>query len=141
MLTFFVQISFTLWVRRATACGARPVVRMASLQLVLPRAKSARLGIIGVARYSYSLRLALHPTARTPHPIQLPFLGLNLLASEIEMGCGVTNNSDPSSRIRDIPGAYPREHRPACPGAKYGGTSSGLSLVKLSLQRTGNTSV
>ena len=37
--------------------------------------KTNAMGIIGIARYSSSLRLALHPTDRTPHAVQLPFLG------------------------------------------------------------------
>lgn len=80
-LKFVVQISFTIGVSSATSRAARPVVRMASLQL------------IGIARYSSSLRLAphkdvqappkrmdvrerpLHPTGHTAHAVQLPFLG------------------------------------------------------------------
>ena len=48
---------------RATVCAARPLARRASLQLV------------GIARYSSSLRLPLHSMEHTAHPVQLPFLG------------------------------------------------------------------
>jgi hypothetical protein len=36
----------------------------------------AALQFVGIARYSSSLRLALHPARRTAHTVQLPFLGL-----------------------------------------------------------------
>ena len=57
---------------RATACVARPVARRAALQLV------------GLARYSFSLRLALHPTGYTTHTVQLPFLGLMVTSTTTE---------------------------------------------------------
>ena len=60
---FVLQMSFTLLVNRATACAARPLARMAALHLV------------GIARYSSSFRLALHPMGHTAHAVQLPFLG------------------------------------------------------------------
>ena len=62
-LEFVLQMSFTLAVNRATACAARPLVRMAALQLV------------GIARYSSSSRLVLHAMGHTAHAVQLPFLG------------------------------------------------------------------
>jgi len=62
-LMFMVLSNFILRVMSATTRGARPVVRMAALHL------------LGIARYSSSLRLALHPTGRTPHAVQLTFLG------------------------------------------------------------------
>ena len=63
-LRFTLRASFIPWVMSATTSGARPVVRMAALH------------IVGIARYSSSLRLALHPTDRAPQAVQLPFLGL-----------------------------------------------------------------
>jgi len=75
-LKFVARSCFTLGVSAATPCVARPLVRMAVLQLVPPRAKPTRMGIIGIARYSSSLRLALHPMGRTAHDVQLRFLGL-----------------------------------------------------------------
>ena len=92
-LKFVVQPHFAHGVSAATARAARPLVRMAALHIVPPRAKSARMGIIGIARYSSSLRLALrrtgivqvprsagmresgHPRGRTAHAVQLRFLG------------------------------------------------------------------
>jgi hypothetical protein len=62
-LAVIVRINFTFWVSGATTRAARPVVRMAALHL------------LGIAHYSSSLRLALHPTGRTAHAVQLPLLG------------------------------------------------------------------
>ena len=62
-LKLVLPVSFTLRVNRATPCAARPLVRTAALQLV------------GIAGYSSSLRLALHPMGHTAHVVQLPFLG------------------------------------------------------------------
>jgi hypothetical protein len=62
-LEFLLFIGITLKVNRATARAARPLTRMAVLQLV------------GIARYSSSLRLALHAMGRTARAVQLPFLG------------------------------------------------------------------
>ena len=63
-LKFVLQTGgLTWWVKHATTCAARPLERMAVLQLV------------GIARYSSSLRLALHPMGRTARAVQLPFLG------------------------------------------------------------------
>ena len=62
-LKLVLQMLFPVLVNRATACAARPLVRMAALQLV------------AIARYSSSLRLALHPMGHTAHAVQLPFLG------------------------------------------------------------------
>jgi hypothetical protein len=62
-LKFMAGTSFTIRVSVATTRAARPVRRMAALQLV------------GIARYSSSLRLALHLTGRTAHAVQLSFLG------------------------------------------------------------------
>ena len=75
-LKLVARMKSTFWVRSATTRAARPVGHMAALQLVPPRAKPARLGIIGIACYSSSLRLALHPTGHTAHAVQLPFLGM-----------------------------------------------------------------
>jgi hypothetical protein len=60
---FVVQTSVTLSVITATPRAARPLARMAALQLV------------GIARYSSSSRLALHTMERTARDVQLPFLG------------------------------------------------------------------
>ena len=62
-LKLLIQPGFTIWVNTATSRAARPLGRMAALQLV------------GIACYSSSLRLALHPTGRTAHTVQLRFLG------------------------------------------------------------------
>jgi hypothetical protein len=60
---FAARFRFTTWVSAATSRAARPLVRMAALQLV------------GIAGYSSSLRLALHPMGRTAHAVQLRLLG------------------------------------------------------------------
>ena len=74
-LKFLVLSRIPLEMKAATARAARPVVRMAALQLVPEPRKASAVGIIGIARYSSSLRLALHPRGHTAHAVQLRFLG------------------------------------------------------------------
>ena len=62
-LGLIVQTGITLGVKVATSRAARPLARMAALQLV------------GIARYSSSLRLALHSMEHTARDVQLSFLG------------------------------------------------------------------
>jgi len=62
-MKFMLELNVTLRVRDATAFAARPLERMAALQLV------------AIARYSSSLRLALHPMEHTANAVQLRFLG------------------------------------------------------------------
>ena len=60
---FVVQTGITFFGEDATPRAARPLARMAALQLV------------GIAGYSSSLRLVLHTKERTARDVQLPFLG------------------------------------------------------------------
>ncbi len=62
-LKFVAPSHLTIWVKVATPRALRPLVHSAALQLV------------AIARYSSSLRLALHPTGHTAHAVQLRFLG------------------------------------------------------------------
>jgi hypothetical protein len=62
-LKFSLLMGFTSQKNLATAPAARPLRRMAVLQLV------------GIAGYSSSSHLALHPMGHTARTVQLPFLG------------------------------------------------------------------
>ena len=68
-LEFLLLIGVTLRVKCATPRAARPLARMAVLQLV------------GIAGCSSSLRLALHPMDHTARAVHLPFLGLSVVKS------------------------------------------------------------
>ena len=74
-LKFVVLSHITLGVKAATARAARPLGCSAALQLVPEPRKASTVGIIGIARYSSSLRLALHPRGHTAHDVQLRLLG------------------------------------------------------------------